>query len=83
MPRPFKDRLRAHLLVATEPARNASRGKHPGKPKRYSQSRAFRFALVRARKDRNVDRSSHGMFHSVADLLSGTRRRQIPTTQGT
>ncbi len=72
----FRTRLSEKLADAKESNRNASRGKHPGGPKKYSTSRAYRFALVRARKDRNVDRSSKGMFHSVADLVSGTRRRE-------
>lgn len=76
----FASRVKDHLLNSNVSERGKRGDAKTAKPmRRYAKSRALRFAECAARKDRNVERSSRGMFFSVSDLLSKTRRRPIPT----
>lgn len=64
----------------TNPADKQPKKQKGGKrPHKYARDKSTRYWLTAERKDRKVKKSSHGMFHSVNDLLTMNRRR--PTTK--
>jgi bacterioferritin-associated ferredoxin len=66
------DRLKHHLQHVTVGTRSRGQNKKLKRPKNYSHSRAYRFAMCAARKDERVRKSSRGRFHTVAELRAHT-----------
>jgi len=64
----FRERVREHLINCVLPPEPRRDSKCAKSRKKYSKSRALRFAECAARKDCNVYRSSHGKYQSVTSM---------------